>query len=197
MMTKEEAQLEVWKVTIDVQKHFNDLSLRVRSIAITVLGAFLAAASVTFKEVMPNWYAGGPVWLTGLILFAALICWNAFYFMDQHWYHRLLRGAVKHGKELEDTLKTRVPGVGLTTAIDYASPVLGLRAKHRLTIFYGVISALLIAGVGVVLQMHAAYYGMLAAALVVGLIDLILDARKEERRRSRPDGQAQPASGSD
>src|SRR5437899_11145375 len=50
MTDEEKAQLEVWKVTIDVQKHFNDLSMRVRNFAITVPGALLAAARYALKD---------------------------------------------------------------------------------------------------------------------------------------------------
>lgn len=50
MKESDAAKLEVWKATIDVQKHFNELGLRVRSIAVTVLGALLAAAGYALKE---------------------------------------------------------------------------------------------------------------------------------------------------
>ena len=39
--------LEVWKTTVDVQKHFNELELKIRNFAITVVGAFLAAFAIT------------------------------------------------------------------------------------------------------------------------------------------------------
>jgi hypothetical protein len=44
MTEEQKAALEIWKVTIDVQKHFNDLSIQVRNFAMTELGALLAAA---------------------------------------------------------------------------------------------------------------------------------------------------------
>lgn len=65
-----ELGLEVWKATLEVQRHFNDLGLRVRSLAITVLGAFMAAAGYAFKEQNNN--------AAGLILSAGLVCWLAF-----------------------------------------------------------------------------------------------------------------------
>jgi hypothetical protein len=45
-MVKDEVQVEIWKKTVDVQQHFNDLELRIRNFALAVLGAFwhLAAA---------------------------------------------------------------------------------------------------------------------------------------------------------
>lgn len=197
MTSDEDRKLEVWKVTIDVQKHFNDLSLRVRSIAITVLGAFLAAASVTFKDVMPEWRSGQPSWLTALILYAGLFCWLSFWLMDCLWYHRLLQGAVKHGRQIESELKSAIPGIELTTTIDDASPIFWLRAMHRLTIFYAVIGALLIAAVGVVLHAGQMYFWAVFVTVSLGLAALVNDARVEAKKRSKPDDQSRLAPTSD
>lgn len=145
MLEVEKAKLEVWKTTVDVQKHFNDLGLRVRSIAITVLGAFLAASGYALKEGEKVDVAGQQLSLTGLILLGGLVCWSAFFVMDRLWYHRLLKAAVKHGRLVEDDLRTAISTVGLTITIDEGSPLLGLRAGHRLTIFYTSIAALLFA----------------------------------------------------
>ena len=41
--------LETWKKTVDVQKHFNDLQLRVRNYSIVLIGAMIAAIGFTFK----------------------------------------------------------------------------------------------------------------------------------------------------
>src|SRR3546814_14384707 len=46
----DENRIEIWKTIIDVQKHFNELEMRIRNVAVTVLAAFLAAAGFTTKE---------------------------------------------------------------------------------------------------------------------------------------------------
>lgn len=144
-----DATFEVWKVTIEVQKHFNDLGMRVRSIAITVLGAFLAGAGYALKEQETVAFGSTQISLPGLILVSALVCWCAFYVMDRLWYHRLLKAAVKHGVEVEEALKPTVPLIGLTRTIDDESPLFAFRAGHRLSIFYTSIAALLTVAAGV------------------------------------------------
>jgi hypothetical protein len=155
----DERLLEAWKTTVEVQQHFNDLEMRIRSVAITVLGAFLAAAGFSMKEKLQLELLGRPFSLTSFILLAAAICWVLFYFMDGLWYHRLLRGAVKHGLAIEAT-NASWPELGLTKAIGDASPFTipvwrivptKLRGKKlgtnfKMAMFYGIIALLLLLG---------------------------------------------------
>lgn len=164
------ATLEVWKTTIDVQKHFNELGLRVRSIAVTVLGAFLATAGYALKERSGVQFVGQQVSLTGMILLAALVCWIAFYVMDRLWYHRLLRAAVQHGRKVEQSLIASLPVVDLTGTIDDLSPIMGLRAGQRLSIFYGFVAVLLWLGAGTSLRASAQYYWAGTALMLVALL---------------------------
>ncbi len=174
MTDEEKAQLEIWKVTIQVQQHFNDLSMRVRNIAITVFGAFLAAAGYALKDGSTVTFAGRIFPLTGWILVAALLCWFAFYLMDLHWYHRLLRGAVKHGNEVEDILTPRLPGIGLTHAINAASPFYRLRASQRLTIFYGLFGTVLAAAALAAFHASAVHFLLLTGAVLVALVAIFV-----------------------
>lgn len=169
MKDSDAATLEVWKATIDVQKHFNELGLRVRSMAVTVLGALLAAAGYALKDHRTVDFLGGKASLTGTILLAALICWTAFFVMDRLWYHRLLKAAVLHGRRVEEALIKAVPTIGLTTTIDEASPLIGLRAGHRLSIFYGFVAVLLWLGAGSALKATSPYYLLGAVSLLVAI----------------------------
>lgn len=110
------ALIEIWRKTIDVQQHFNDIELRIRNIAITLLAAVMGAASVVLRE--------GHFGLACLIFVAGLIAWFAFFLMDYVWYHPLLKGSVNHGVALEKLLKEQIPTLpdGLTKAIGDASP---------------------------------------------------------------------------
>jgi hypothetical protein len=159
-MDADERVLEAWKTTVGVQQHFNDLEMRIRSVAITVLGAFLAAAGFSMKEKLQLEIFGRPLSLTGFILLAAAICWMLFYLMDRHWYHRLLRGAVTHGLSIEKRAKAAWPDLGLTTAISKASPIIlparrfgpfkwkrrALGTDFKMAMFYRSIGLLLIGG---------------------------------------------------
>ena len=147
-MDRAEQLLEVWKTTIDVQKHFNELEMRIRSVAITVLAAFLAAAGYTMKERLRLDIFGKEISLTVLILGAAAVCWASFYVMDRLWYHRLLKGAVAHGLKVEGALLAEIPEIGLTSSIGAASPIMlgkhKIGSDQKMDWFYGCVFLLLI-----------------------------------------------------
>ena len=53
LLSTEEATkhyVELWKQTVTVQQHFNDLELRIRSLALTALPFTLGAAGVAAKD---------------------------------------------------------------------------------------------------------------------------------------------------
>jgi len=41
--------IAVWEKTVDVQMHFNDLCMRLRSFAISILGVLIGASALSFK----------------------------------------------------------------------------------------------------------------------------------------------------
>ncbi len=72
--------------------------------------------------------------------------------MDRFWYHRLLYGAVNHGRYIEERARRILPELNLTDAIGKASPfeVFGkkVRSPGKIDIFYwSVAVALLILAV--------------------------------------------------
>lgn len=141
--------LEVWKKTIEVQQHFNDLELRIRNYAITLLVAVLGAVGLTANKALSFTLFGFTRSSTAILLGAGLVAWLAFYVMDRWWYHRLLQGAVQHGEFIEAELRNIIPGIALTGAISKASrfKLLGrwtIHAANRIDFFYGLISLLLI-----------------------------------------------------
>jgi hypothetical protein len=115
-------QIEAWKTTIQVQQHFNEIEMKIRALAITVLTAVLGAAAVAIKDGTTLHVIGLSVPLGSALLFVGLATWVLFYGVDQIWYHRLLIGAVRHGEALEEILEAQAPGFRLTKAISDASP---------------------------------------------------------------------------
>ena len=157
-MTEDErdAYIEMWKQTIDVQKHFNDIELRIRGLALTVLTFVLGGASVAVRNGTTVSLDGFRLQLGTLILVLGIFLWLTFYFVDQVWYHRLLVGAVLHGQKLEDELRAVLPAAGLTHQISESSPYLfkvsiakhplwqyELHSKQKLSFFYWFIAGLL------------------------------------------------------
>ena len=114
--------IELWKQTISVQQHFNDIEWRIRQLALTAMTFALGAAAVAARERTAISIFGLQAQLSSTLLVFGLILWLSFYFVDQVWYHRLLVGAVRHGAVLENAIKTHLPEAGLTQAISEASP---------------------------------------------------------------------------
>lgn len=132
--------VEVWKKTVDVQQHFNDLELRIRNYAVTIAVAVIGAAALALKEGLSVPLFGSRTPLATLFLLGGATGLMAFWFMDRHWYHRLLYGAVKHAAGIEARYRRELPDIGLSDAIKKESPIrLGRVAIHstwKLTGFY-------------------------------------------------------------
>jgi hypothetical protein len=148
--------IEMWKQTIEVQKHFNDIELRIRGLALTVLTFVLGGASLAVRNGTTVSLNGFRLQQGTLILALGILLWLTFYFVDQIWYHRLLIGAVVHGEKLEDELRKVLPVTGLTHQISKSSPYLlkisiakrtlwkyELHSKQKLSFFYWFIAGLL------------------------------------------------------
>ena len=146
--------VEAWKTTVEVQKHFNDLELRIRNYALTLLLAVAGASGVALKEGLFVSVLGARVSLASCLLMAGLVVLCGFYFMDRFWYHRLLRGSVAHGQRLEQKLSELTADsqcqdlFDLTRAIGHYSPVRlwrwQIHSKHKMDLFYGGMALLLI-----------------------------------------------------
>ena len=138
--------VEMWKTTVAVQQHFNDLQLRIRNYAVTLLVAVLGASAVALKENMPINVIGINMTLSAVLVGAGLVGWLAFWFMDGGWYHRFLLGAVNHGQAIET--HHECPEIRLTKAIGDASPIrvccFEIKAEHRLHLFYGIVAVALL-----------------------------------------------------
>jgi hypothetical protein len=143
-MDPDEKKIETWKTTIEVQQHFNDLQLRLRSFLLTVVGAILTAAAYALKEHVVVHFGCFSTSLSAAVCVLGLIVTFGFYYMD--WgYHQLLSGAVAHGQQIEESVKSSLPELGLTAAIKKSSTarkflgVFPTKSLSRLNWFYGVL----------------------------------------------------------
>lgn len=141
--------LDVWKKTVDVQQHFNDLELKIRNFAVTLLVAVVAGVGLALKDSVTIHFANSDWPLAPWIVLAGMFAWAMFYIMDRLWYHQFLYGAVKHGMQVEKELKSLGINANLTTAIGESSIVkVGkreLHSKHKYNIIYGGIFVALLA----------------------------------------------------
>jgi hypothetical protein len=149
--------LEVWKTDLEVQQHFNMIEMQIRNIAVTLLTAVVGAAVIgsarlsdvlstapvagdTAASQIPIQAAGYHITPASMILFGGLIAWFACYFMDRHWYHRLLQGSVSHSMYIEKQLENVFPYVSSSNTIKQISPfkLFGkvIHSETKMDIFY-------------------------------------------------------------
>jgi hypothetical protein len=105
--------IDMWKQSVETQQHFNTIEWQIRGLALTVATFALGASGWVAKDGNTI----GPVSLGTVACLAGLILWYAFYFVDRHWYHPLLKGAVEHGSLIEDEIKKDLPQAGMTRTI--------------------------------------------------------------------------------
>lgn len=116
------AAIAVWERIVQVQMHFNDISLRIRNFLITVILATLGAAGFSLHNGIKLFTIGEFSVSPLPFLFAA--AWLAIfllYFMDRDWYHRLLKGAVDASIPISDRYGQLIPGLSLGEKISAAS----------------------------------------------------------------------------
>jgi hypothetical protein len=140
-MDDKQILVEAWKQAIAVQMHFNEIAMKIRAFALTLIAAILTAESLAKVK--------GGYWAIA----AALVSWIAFYLMDRWWYHYMLVGAVIHAGDLEEQAKQ----LGLSIPDKYNpgefNSILGLtqrisklneegwkwKAKYKIDAYYGII----------------------------------------------------------
>jgi len=149
-----EFALETWKKAVDVQQHFNDMQMKLRNYAITIVAAMIAAVGFTFQSGLKTSLLGFSFPAGVLLIITSMLAWYAFYFIDRFGYHSLLKGAVSHAGKIENEYKDRIPGIGLGNSISEASQSVkffGLKADSnaRLILFYlagGIMLGILLVG---------------------------------------------------
>jgi hypothetical protein len=114
--------LETWKKIVEVQMHFNDISMRIRSIFVTILLALFAAIGFLEEKKLNLSMGGVNVYFVTLIPVFGIFGTYLFYFIDRYWYHRLLVGSVKHAIIIETRYKDVLPELSLSDAIGKESP---------------------------------------------------------------------------
>lgn len=147
---KLDSVIAVWKKTVDVQQHFNDIEIKIRNFAITILIAAIGAAGFALKLKLEVLIFGIQVPLASVLMFAGALGLVLMWFMDRLWYHRLLYGAVEHACSIEQRHIHQLPEIGLSQKIKDESPVRiwrwNLHSTRKLDVFYFIIAAILIVG---------------------------------------------------
>jgi hypothetical protein len=138
--------IDLYKTTVEVQEHFNDIEWRIRGLALTVATFALGAGGVAARDGAK----AGPFSLGAFVVLLGLLLWYAFYFVDRWWYHPLLKASVEQGTRIEQEIQAALPAAGMTAGITAGSRytpsrlvrILSRRkvmhSDHKLTWFYRV-----------------------------------------------------------
>lgn len=109
--------IEIWKSIVEVQKHFNEISMKIRGIFATILLALLAAVGFLLDKGLVLKFGCLNVQYAVLLPIFGMGGAALFYFIDRYWYHRLLVGAVKHAIMIEKKYSKELPELSLSDAI--------------------------------------------------------------------------------
>ncbi len=115
--------VDVWKYSVGVQMHFNDMGMKIRNLYFTILAAAMGLIGVVQGKHIEINYPIISVHLSFFVLVAIIPVSMLFYFLDAHWYHRLLIGAVKQCSAIENKYRDVLPEIQLGAAISKESPV--------------------------------------------------------------------------
>lgn len=143
-----DAHLQLWKESVGVQMHFNDIGWRIRALALTVLTFTLGAIGFVYINLAPTRVFGWQVSPAAFLPLLGAGLWCAFWFADRGWFHKLLIGSVKEGTDQERILTAHGVPTKLGTYITDASPIRFKKWKRKgnlvewhssfkLNLFYG------------------------------------------------------------
>jgi hypothetical protein len=128
---REKLRVEIWQKTIETQMHFNEMSVKSRQLGLTFVVAALGLALVLLTRSDPigilNLPAFGKVYsvhVSSVIVLLSACAIIGVRQLDLNVYHKMLRGSVAFGEELEYELRnsnTLPTEKGLTEAVSYFS----------------------------------------------------------------------------
>lgn len=124
--------VSIWENIISVQKHFNDIEIKIRNCAVTLYTFILAGIGYAVKENVIVLIKEKSISLAAIIAIFGIVPMIAFYIMDRHWYHRLLNASVEQGMKIEKELEEIYPNISLSTAIKEKSPTSFLFTKFKI-----------------------------------------------------------------
>lgn len=120
-----EELITIWQKAVDTQMHFNEMSVKSRQLGLTFVAASLGLAVVLLSQgkAFSIDFGGWHVHFAVLLVVAAAVSMAAVRHLDLNVYHKMLRGAVAFGEDLEQTklLKLLELSKGMTQAISHFS----------------------------------------------------------------------------
>jgi hypothetical protein len=122
----------IWSKAVDTQMHFNEMCVKSRQLGLTFVAAALGLAVFLFSRSSSDAIYVFKVQIKSVsfnlhiaefIILAAAASVYAVKLLDLGVYHKMLRGAVAFGEDLEEVHLTKILGLnkGMTQAISHFS----------------------------------------------------------------------------
>ena len=114
--------VEIWKHCVSVQMHFNEMEMKVRNLYAAILAASIGLVGVVQGKRIEISLIEMSLSASLLVVLVLIPVSLLFYFVDRHWYHRLLQGAVAQCIAIENLYQAELPEIQLGSKIKAASP---------------------------------------------------------------------------
>lgn len=121
-----ERLVEIWKVAVETQMHFNEMSVKSRQLGLTFVAAALGVAVVLFtrqQDFSLTLFDGFQLHASVVLILGAALATLVVKALDLNVYHRMLRGAVTFGEDFEENYLKKIFALekGMTQAISHYS----------------------------------------------------------------------------
>ena len=134
------ATVQRWRAMLDVQMHFDDMLMRTRTTAGSIIVGVFGAAAVSIAEYPQRLIQlpGRTVHIAAVIVAAGLMSLAAVFLLDYFYYFRMLLASVEQTQALEQ--ESRRPGAPIELELSscLARAVPRRRAAAVVWAFYGI-----------------------------------------------------------
>ena len=134
------ATVQRWRATLDTQMHFDDMLMRTRTTAGSIIVGVFGAAAVSIAEYPQRLIQlpGKTVHIAAIIVAAGLMSLIAVFLLDYFYYFRMLLATVEQSQVLER--ESRQPGspIALELSSRLSRAVPRARASAVVWAFYGI-----------------------------------------------------------
>jgi hypothetical protein len=95
-------RVEYWKQIASIQIHFNDMCIRTRWLGLTAIATLVAAAAIAEKEnIRFRLPCELSIGLPSILMLISLMLLVALWFLDIHYYYKMLIASVEYGEGFE------------------------------------------------------------------------------------------------
>lgn len=138
-------RVEYWKQISSIQIHFNDMCIRTRWLGLTAIATLVGAAALAAKEDIKfrlplDWSIG----LTSVLMLISLMLLIVLWFLDIHYYYKMLIASVEYGERLEKKILSDLQSDDVGINSHLSSNISRNRAWFVSRMFYFVVGVMLL-----------------------------------------------------